>query len=257
MYVGGESSMKEIIKQTIVNFIDDYCETNNIENIWRNPVIGFGDANSDYIKKLPKLILDSHRLPSDYLTDAKIIISYFLPFKKEIGQSNEEGDSPSFLWGKAYVVTDTLASKLNKHLINIIEKMGYNAADPQEAAKFNPVILKSQWSQRHIAYQAGLGTFGINNMLISEQGSCGRYFSIITNLDINPNEPLKEERCKYKVDNSCGICIKKCRIGALKYNNFDRIKCSENCTKNTEIIGIGVCGKCTVGLPCSYKNPMK
>lgn len=245
------------IEEVIIKFINGYCKENKIKNIWREPIVGFADANSNYIKNLPNIILTSHRLPSDYLEDAKIIVSYFLPFKKDIGQSNKEDGIPSVLWGEAYIVTNEMATKINEHLINVLEKMGYKAADPGKAAEYNPIVLKSEWSQRHIAYQAGIGTFGINNMLISDKGSCGRYFSIITNLDIKPDEPLKEEKCKYKIDKSCGVCIQKCKIGALTYNSFDRVKCSKNCDKNGEIIGIGVCGKCDVALPCSYKNPLK
>lgn len=32
----------------------------------------------------------------------------------------------------------------------------------------------SEWSHRHAAYIAGLGIFGINNMLITNKGCVGR-----------------------------------------------------------------------------------
>ena len=69
--------------------------------------------------------------------------------------------------------------KLNDYIIEKIEDMGYKAAVCKVAGDFDNAILKSKWSHRHMARVAGLGTFGINNMLITEEGCCGRYFSIV------------------------------------------------------------------------------
>ena len=117
---------------------------------------------------------------------------------------------------------------------------------------------KSRWSQRHVAYLAGHGTFGINNMLISDVGSVGRYFSLVTAMDIEPDLPVREERCLWKQDGSCGLCVKRCVAGALTETGFDRFRCLEQCLVNMERYpGADVCGKCTVELPCSYEIPKK
>ncbi|MBU5337197.1 epoxyqueuosine reductase [Intestinibacter bartlettii] len=249
--------MREFIKNTIVEFIDKYCKENNLENIWEEPIVGFADANSKYISNLKNIVVDCHYLPSDYLKNPKIIVSYFLPFKREIGKSNDFKGPTSSKWSNAYKVTNKMAQEINKYMILKIEEKGYRGANPTDIDVFDYSILKSKWSQRHIAYAAGIGTFGINNMLISDVGSCGRYFSIVTDLDVKPDKPIKEERCKYKIDKTCGVCVKKCEVGALTYESFDRFKCSKNCKKNVEVFGVDVCGKCVVELPCSYRKPIK
>lgn len=249
--------MREFIKNTIVEFIDKYCEENNIKNIWEEPIVGFADANSDYIKNLKNIVLKSHYSPKDFLEDATIIVCYFLPFKRDIGKSNKVEGLPSQIWADAYIVTNEMTQHVNEYIVHQIEKLGYKAVNPVNAGKFDQNILKSKWSQRHLAYAAGIGTFGINNLLISEKGSCGRYFSVITNLDVKSDEPIKEDRCMYKKDKSCGICVKRCKKGALTYEEFDRFKCSAKLEKNKKEVGAAVCGKCAVELPCSYKNPMK
>lgn len=249
--------MREKIRKSISDFIDDYCEKNNLERIWEEPIVGFADANSDYINNLKNVVLDSHHLPSDFLENPTIIVSYFLPFKRQIGKSNKSEGAPSETWVKSYIVTNKMAEDINEHIVDEIKKLGYNAVNPVNAGTFDRDILKSRWSQRHIAYAAGLGTFGINNLLITEKGSCGRYFSVITNLDVEADTLVEEDRCMYKIDKSCSVCVKRCKKEALTYEGFDRFKCSEVCQANKEAMGASVCGKCAVELPCSYKSPVK
>ena len=74
--------MRNIIKKSISDFIDNYCKKNNLERIWEEPIVGFADVNSDYIKNLKNVVLESHYSPNDFLDDATIIVSYFLPFKR-------------------------------------------------------------------------------------------------------------------------------------------------------------------------------
>ena len=249
--------MRDTIIKWISDFIDDYCKENNLERIWEEPIVGFADANSDYIKNLKNVVLESHYSPKDFLEDATIIVSYFLPFKREIGKSNKCEGLPSEAWAKAYIDTNKMAQDINEYIVDEIEKLGYKGVNPVNAGVFDQNILKSNWSQRHMAYAAGIGTFGINNLLISEKGSCGRYFSVITNLDVKSDEPIKEERCMYKKDKLCGVCVKRCKNNALTYEGFDRFKCSSQLQENKKILGASVCGKCAAELPCSYKNPVK
>ena len=134
--------------------------------------------------------------------------------------------------------------------------MGAAAAVPNDAGMIGMDNPKSRWSQRHVAYLAGHGTFGKNNMLISDAGCVGRYFSIVTALDVTTDAPVRQERCLWKIDGSCGLCMKRCETGALTETEFDRFKCLEQCLVNMKRYpGADVCGKCTVELPCSYEIP--
>ena len=53
--------------------------------------------------------------------------------------------------------------------------------------------LISDWSHRHVAVIAGLGKFGLNNMLITDNGCCGRVGSFITDLKIEPTKRKMEK----------------------------------------------------------------
>ena len=160
-------------------------------------------------------------------------------------------------------------------MIEFLQNAGYAASVSPEATTFDRNTLKSNWSQRHIARIAGLGTFGFNNMLITEVGCCGRISSIITNLEISPDAPQTEDRCLYKRNGTCLACIKNCPSGALTSQNFDRKKCFATCQKNAALYkdfgnsyaanagdetldtGSEVCGKCVAGMPCAFLNHKK
>ncbi|MBQ2754425.1 MAG: epoxyqueuosine reductase [Clostridia bacterium] len=64
--------------------------------------------------------------------------------------------------------------------------------------------------EKHIAYLAGLGYFGKNNLLYSE--GLGSYFNIglvLTDLEIEPDKPV-DTTCQ-----QCDRCVKACPGGAL------------------------------------------
>lgn len=264
--------MKNLIKKYIVDFVKEYEDTDDVVTKWGEPLVGFADANHDDILNLREATFEGHLMPSDLLENPTVIIAYFVPFDKEIASSNIEDDQVSKKWVVAYQETNEMFVKLNEYIISEIEKIGYRAAICKDAGKYDSNIIKSKWSHRHIARVAGLGTFGVNNMLISEKGCCGRYFTIVTNLPVLPDKPLLEENCLYKrKGNNCGICVKNCFSKALTLDSFDRFKCEEICYTNFEIYnkkylnqeikkgnprgGSFVCGKCVVNLPCSFKRP--
>lgn len=267
-------------------------EKNRIsEGLWQEPLVGFADAASEYIAGLRKTVHPAHQLPRDVMPDAKIVIAYFVPFSRWVTETNKDkpgaGSAAGFnpaspQWAESYELTNNMFGRLNEHIIKVIRNMGYEAATAPEAAVFYRDEVISHWSFRHLAYAAGLGTFGLNNMLITEKGCSGRCNTVITNLDIKPDMPKKEEACLYKRNGSCMACLAKCPTGALTKTGFDRHRCYEQCLKNAgiykdfgssyvpetdmseagadclgEVAGIGseVCGKCIAGLPCTFRTP--
>lgn len=242
-------------------------ESQGEQAIWQEPIVGFADAGSDYIRSLKEIVHPDHQMPQEVMEDASIIIAYFLPFEKWVTESNT-GELASAIWAKSYEATNAMMARLNEHIIDVVHKLGYEAKTAPEAAVFYRDEVMSHWSFRHLAYAAGLGTFGMNNMLITDRGCSGRYNAIVTNLDVEPDQPKDEESCLFKKNGTCGACMVKCPAGALSINGFDRHKCYEQCLKNAaihnsygssygsnkEVIGSEVCGKCIAGMPCTYRK---
>ena len=251
--------MRQKMEEKIWQLIQEYCQEKKLVILWKKPIVRFADAEQPGFAELKIIVDPDHHLPADFLPGAKNVLSWFLPFLPEIGRNNLEGSLCSSQWANAYLVTNEMASWINEQLVVYIQReLGANAAVPSDAGMIGMDNPRSRWSQRHVAYLAGHGTFGMNNMLISDAGSVGRYFSIVTDLDLEPDAPVTEERCLGKRDGSCGLCMARCEAGALTEAGFDRFKCLRQCLVNMERYpGADVCGKCTVELPCSYGIPGK
>ncbi|MDR2869988.1 MAG: hypothetical protein LBV04_06030 [Deferribacteraceae bacterium] len=246
--------MRQGIEQALVSFIDDYCHNNNVANMWQQPLVRYASVDNPIIRQLKTLVHPEHRMPEDFLPAAKSIISYYLPFKENIGKSNIGGELASPEWAKAYATTNKMAAQLNLQLVDYIKAHGFDAASSGNPGRIAKDIHFSNWSQRHVAYAAGHGSFGLNNMLITERGCCGRFFSVITSLPF-ADEEYQGERCLYKSKGACKLCMAACPVGALTTEGFDRLKCSIMGDKSAAIYnGDTICGKCVAGMPYAYRG---
>lgn len=254
------NSIKDAIADRIKLTISNFEQMRDISTRWKEPLIGFADAADSIFNQLKDVAFEDHLTPYDILDSAKTVVAYFLPFEDVIWKSNIEGRTSSIEWAKAYIETNFLIGEINDNLIEWFKDKGYEAAKLPPEKNIDYEKLKSVWSNRHVAYIAGLGKFGLNNMLITEKGCCGRLGNIVTSFKIEPTKRSKNENCLFKHDRSCGICVDRCVNAALFVDKFDRFKCYEMCQENEKIyreLGEAeICGKCLVGLPCSSKNPV-
>lgn len=263
--------IKDEIRAEICAFVKKYETREEIAAKWGVPLVGFADAAHPFILNLRQLVSENHMFPDDVLKDASIVIAYYVPFTKELARENDSSSRlASSSWARAYEETNAMFLCLNDFMIGYLTKKGYRAEVSKEAATFSTEKLISNWSQRHFAYAAGLGTFGLNNMLITPQGCCGRFSTIVTDLPVTPDQPLKEELCLYKKNRSCKVCLKNCPVHALTECSYDRQKCyrllKENAAIYTEFgssyldeslhaansTGSEVCGKCITASPCAF-----
>lgn len=262
--------MKQLIEKFIEEYVRDYQAREEIATVYGEPLVGFADAHDPYIQALPDVISPTHELPQKILPDARIIIAYYVPFTRDLAKTNRDGTMASAQWARAYEETNALFAELNQALIDFIHAKAKDADVTPKAATFDQSRLVSDWSHRHIAYAAGLGTFGLNNMLLTRQGCCGRFSTVVTNLDIEANRPIEGEYCLYKTSGKCGVCVRNCPTGALADGDFDRFKCYAICQENAKLytefgssyinedgtgtnsVGSEVCGKCITGSPCAF-----
>ncbi|WP_457550347.1 epoxyqueuosine reductase [Archaeoglobus sp.] len=222
---------------------------------WREPLVSF--CSADATERLSKIV-PNHLTAEDLLPKAKSVVVYFIPFTEKVVKSNIFGVKPSNLWALAYVETNKLIECLNHFLAKKLEVEGFESAVIKPTHNFDEKTLLSMWSHKHVAYIAGLGTFGVHTMIITEKGCCGRLGSLVTTAEFEYNEPLKEEFCLYKRSQSCLECVKRCPFGALESVGLDKRRCYEILMENTKLFDFGfadVCGKCACGVPCSLKKP--
>jgi len=240
--------------------VKTYSSRNGLSTTWEEPLVAFADAKDPLFSKLKEFVDVNHLLPNDLQAGASTVISYFLPFIKKTTLSNTDFPDASLEWAKAYMETNQLIFSLNKALAEII-KQNYSEAATVPTTNFDQEKLVCDWSQKHVAYIAGLGKFGLHHMLITQKGCCGRFGSVVTTAKLKPTRRSNHEYCLYKLNGSCGICVRKCRTKALRVNGLDKKACYKECLRNAEkyrAVGMAdVCGKCVSNIPCSFTNPSK
>jgi epoxyqueuosine reductase QueG len=249
------------MEKLIIDYVSEYMKNPEIKTTWKKPIVAFASANDPMFHKLKEVANPNHLMPDDILPGAKSVITYFLPFDESIPISNMKGKNSSLEWARAYVETNKMIGKLNDFLIDSIKDMGYKAAKLDPKLNMDYENLISVWSNRHVAYIAGLGTFGLNNMLITKNGCCGRLGNVVTDLELIPTKRPGHEYCLFKFNGSCAYCATKCVNDALHRDKFDRYKCYEMCLENDKLHSelneeAQVCGKCLTVVPCSFNIPL-
>ncbi len=252
--------MKEKLEAFICEFVACYNEKPAMGTKWEEPVFAYADVKDPMFGQLKEIIGPHHMLPGDIMPEGKTVITYFIPLHKSIADSNKEGRFASPEWAKAYLDTIDLIKSIENGLIHYFDIFGWTVSKTADNRSWDPDTMKCNWSHRHVAYIAGLGTFGMNRGLITEKGVCGRFGTMITDAYIKPTKRPEIEACLAKRNGSCGICIPACPVNALdSMGNYDNKKCLlvtlENAEHHKNIGYADVCGKCMAGMPCSVKRP--
>lgn len=240
--------------------------------MYDDPIIAIGSADDPLWDGLKdgKAVGPLFRTPKEWLPGAKTVISYFAPFSEAVRTGNEK-DPVEIGNGWLYARVDGQAflNSLNHHLEDVLSVDGHKAFSPYSSAQFmdvreagtNPnvddplISFTSNWSERHVAYICGLGTFGLSKGLITKKGVSGRYGSIITDwelpTDVRPYTGLHD----YCI--MCGACARNCPGNAItKEEGKKHSPCQ------TYVAGMGKkyaprfgCGKCQVNVPCERGIP--
>ncbi|AOT69482.1 epoxyqueuosine reductase [Geosporobacter ferrireducens] len=256
--------MNDYVTLLIKDYVKSYKVLKGTESNWREPIIGIASAADPMFSDLKDLISTSHALPSDFISDAKSIIAFFLPFSEKIVKSNIGNIESSREWDIANIETNNLIVDINKYLYKKLTEKGYDSTVLPPTYNYDEKLLISDWSHRHVGYIAGIGTFGIHNMFITEKGCCGRIGSIITNMPLKPTTRKENENCLYKYNGTCKKCVDYCVVDAISTDNgypyVDKKRCNDQIYDDNipeYPIGIGdACGKCMCNVPCSLMNPV-
>ena len=253
------------LKEKIINEMLKICTNskNALPNnhriaIFDNPLIGFASANDPLFLKLkePEVVGPHYKLPRDWLPDAKSVIAYFLPFSSVIKKANRKPGLPAMEWVYGRIEGEEFNVFMRQSIIRLIEQNGGKAVAPLLEEDYKVSNLRANWSERHAAYIAGLGTFGLSKSLITAKGCAGRYGSVITNLELTPDKQ------KYQVHHAfcrnCGKCVEKCPSGAITPEGKNVNVCYQylrNVIKPQFAPRYG-CGKCQTGVPCESSFPV-
>ena len=180
-----------------------------------------------------------------------------------------------------------LTLEMGRRLTGAVRRMGHSAVvpyltDAYDVRRGGNDGFSSTWSERHVAYAAGLGTFGLNGFLITPLGAMVRLQSFVTDLPMTPTKPRPEDHralCLADGGASCRACVAKCAARAISAGGPDKEICygrrKEIRDRSLELyvdkyqlfptaitasgrkfkgISIG-CAVCASGVPCECRDP--
>jgi epoxyqueuosine reductase QueG len=225
-------SDRKMIRRWISDFVQAFPDHGKVETRWKEPLTAVANAKDPLYHELKQIIGPTHAMPDDIVAGAESVIVFFVPFAEYVSMSNIPDEESSREWDYAYIETNQMLAALNEFLYKKITERGYKASNLPPTYNYDAEMLISDWSHRSSAYIAGLGTFGIHNMLITESGCCGRLSSVITDWKLEPDKRPDHEYCLYKRDGSCGLCLIRCVNNAFMATengvHFDRFLCNLN-----------------------------
>jgi epoxyqueuosine reductase len=272
----------------ITAVIRDFCAgpENSLHNdigepAWGDPIVGFSQGDDPLFEQYKEYVGPWHLTPWEVFTktfpdlsvrpDELAVISWILPQTSATKADNRlETVQPSERWARARTFGSAFNQALRKHLADALNKEGIPAIAPAlsplfEWKKSDKYVYASTWSERHAAFAAGLGTFGLCDGLITPVGKAVRIGSVVARVQIHPTpRPYTDYReyCLFYANGTCGECMARCPVGAITEAGHDKLKCREHVASIKEHLSsrYGLdsygCGLCQTGVPCESGIPV-
>jgi epoxyqueuosine reductase len=177
-----------------------------------------GIASVERFKEAP----EGHR-PTDILPEAKSVI---VVGRRILDSVMEQLDNPSMrmTWHHhMYAHLNALNSVLCYEIAALLEQKGYWAIPVQPTTPYYKDKFFGVSSHRHAAVAAGLGVFGMSNLVLTPQfGPRVRWDQVITSAYLAPNPLLEENLCR-----ECFTCRQSCPVQAWDVEgNFNKAVCA-------------------------------
>ena len=250
--------------------------------LFNPPLVAVASADDAWFARFKQLIGEFHWTPQEALSlagprvKARSVICWCLPIAATARAANRLEDKiPSGAWAYVRHFGEQLLTRMRHGLEQRLRGLGFAAlaphSSPQNGIEPRPGVGWSAcWSERHVAFVAGLGTFGISGGLITCRGVAHRLGSVVTEMDVDATpRPYGDDPfawCLQCARGTCGECIKRCPAGSIGATVRARDK--QACFQHTYVNvrgergqklfgwkGAYGCGLCQTGVPCEDRNP--
>ena len=247
-----------------------------------SPLVGFSSGNDplydEYVAHIGPFYLTPLSIFEKAFSDQAgaqaeelTVISWILPSTAAVRlEQAAETKRPSESWIRVRYFGEQFNNALRRHVVAMLADNGISAVAPMLAPFWSrsdqgPYAPCSNWSERHAAYAAGLGTFGLCDGLITPVGKAIRAGSVVAHIPIKPSVKPYTDHLAYCLHYShgiCGKCITRCPVKALSESGHDKKRCMqyvEHAMRDFSInkyhIDITSCGLCQVAVPCMDHIP--
>jgi epoxyqueuosine reductase len=211
--------------------------------IYDAPLVGVADGDDTAFAAFRTAVSGRHLMPREALArhappgaDLRRIrvVAWAMPFTAPIRRANRGQAWPARLYSAARNNGGALVFLVAQRLVELLRERGCAAVAPvlteaYDAFRSPEHTFASTWSERHVAWAAGLGLFGLTNALITERGIHVRFGSVVTNLAVEPTPRNSggewRAPCRASGGALCGRCMARCPVGAISSDGLDKEKC--------------------------------
>jgi epoxyqueuosine reductase len=254
------------------------------EKIFAPPLVGFIAGDDPILVDYQRIVGPHHFTPAEMMAwqaqnngvsappaSEMAVVSFIMPLTARTRADNTvRNDWTAERWAQTRLLGEIMSQTIVRELITRLMDRGVLAVSPDVTPMFNkkryPTVgWASPWSHRHMAYAAGLGTFGLHDFLITEAGAAHRCASFVVHRPLQPNRSRPADihaGCLHHQGKKCMKCAKRCPVGAITAAGHDKEKCYQRvaqslkyCNRHYHIFIYG-CGLCAVGVPCEARDPV-
>ncbi len=280
--------VQNAIRAYVATSPDNRLKSFEGQSIFEEPLVGFAHGDDPIFAEYKRLIGAFYVTPREALalhlakrpggreiSGPVSVISWVMPIHGETLLSMyAESRVPSLQWNHTRWDGQAFIDALARHVASLLEGFGHEAVVPEKTEWFQMVDLAnglaSNWSQRHTAFAAGLGSFGLSDGFITERGKALRCASVVTDMALPPTPRVSDDpyaNCLHFRGVSCMRCARRCPADAITEKGHDKKKCLEylfigqkaalaELGRQEGYIGdyLG-CGLCQTKVPCEQRIP--
>jgi epoxyqueuosine reductase QueG len=269
------------IKRFCRNVDENYTGNKHGERLWDEPVVGYANGDDPVFDQLKKDIGPFYWTPLEIfiktfpetgvLPENLTVISWILPQTEATkADHRKETEYPSERWAISRLFGEKFNNWLREHVVELLQNSGIDAVAPVLSPHWGKNVSKrygfaSTWSERHAAYAAGLGTFGLCDGLITPLGKAIRCGSVVANISIQPaGRPYSDHHayCLFYSKGTCKECIQRCPAGAISEKGHEKALCHKYLrqvaapyTQKHYGLEVNNCGLCQTRVPCESQIP--
>jgi epoxyqueuosine reductase len=284
--------LRELVTGSPLNRLEDYGG----QSIFQDPLVGIADGDDPMFGRFREVVSRRHLMPRDVLARQRPsparsgvvrVVAWAMPFTVEVRRSNRDSEWPSELYSLARNNGGALSYAVHAALVGELSAAGWAAAAPcfdegYDVFRSPEHEFSSTWSERHVAFAAGLGRFGLNGALMTAAGIHVRLGSIVTDLPVDVTSGSRGDHrasCLRTGAETCDKCIARCPRNAISSAGLDKTRCharrrevrerfladyqarlrllpSPLVKNGTRVPGFSIgCALCQCGVPCDAAMP--